>query len=182
MRIISGKHKGLVIPMPKGGDIRPTTDRAKEALFSILMGRYDFDDLSVLDLFAGTGGMTFEFISRGCAKVTAVEKNRRVLNQAKAFALRHNISDIDYVGADVFTYVKQSKHTFDLIFADPPYHLKTISQLPVLIQNAGLLNPEGLLIIEHESKLKWDHPNLIESRNYGQSVFSMFQFDVPLGK
>ncbi len=182
MRIIAGKHKGLTIPMPKGGEIRPTTDRAKEALFSILTSRFDFEDVSVLDLFSGSGNIGLEFVSRGCLSVTSVEKNRRVIKQTESFTQSKNIEHITFRCMDVFQYIKGCNETYDVIFADPPYHLKTIHHLPDLIQEHQLLNPKGLLIIEHESNLTWDTPYLVESRHYGQSVFSMFQFDVSLSQ
>ncbi|MCO4820381.1 MAG: 16S rRNA (guanine(966)-N(2))-methyltransferase RsmD [Bacteroidetes bacterium] len=180
MRIIAGKHKGLSIPMPKGGEIRPTTDRAKEALFSILTSRFDFEDITVLDLFAGSGNIGFEFVSRGCLHVTSVEKNRRVIKQSEEFTKSKNIEHMSFRCMDVFQYIKRCNDTYDVIFADPPYHLKTIQRLPELIQEQQLLNPKGLLIVEHESNLGWDTTYLVESRNYGQSVFSLFQFDVSL--
>lgn len=180
MRIIAGQHKGLPIPMPKGGDIRPTTDRAKEALFSMLTHQYDFESIKVLDLFAGSGNISFEFASRGCSDVIAVEKNRRVLKQSEQFAKDKNISGIRFTAADVMSYVKRSTEQFDIIFADPPYHLSSITQLPSLIHEHQLLTNKGLLVIEHESTLHWDNPFLVENRKYGQSVFSMFQFDVSL--
>ena len=180
MRIIAGKYKGLSIPLPKGGDIRPTTDRAKEALFSILTHSYDFDSIRVLDLFSGSGNVSFEFASRGCLAVQAVEKNKRVAKQAQLFARNKDISEIKFNSADVFGFIKRCDETFDIIFADPPYHLHSITNLPDLINEKGLLNPEGILIIEHESKLQWNSPFLSETRPYGQSVFSMFQFDVSL--
>ncbi|MFT5513601.1 MAG: 16S rRNA (guanine966-N2)-methyltransferase [Bacteroidia bacterium] len=180
MRIIAGKHKGLPIPMPKGGDIRPTTDRAKEALFSILASRYDFEEISVLDLFSGSGNVGFESVSRGCNNVTSIEKNRKVAMQAQTFAVDRKIKNIKFTSMDVFQFLKKCTQTFDIIFADPPYHLQSITSLPDLIEQQQLLNSNGLLIIEHESTLQWDHKHLIETRKYGQSVFSMFQFDVSL--
>ncbi len=180
MRIIAGQYKGLTIPLPKGGDIRPTTDRAKEALFSILIHRYDFTDISVLDLFAGSGNVGFEFASRGCPSVISVEKNKRVSKQAQTFANDKGISEVHFTSSDVFGYLKRCDTAFDIIFADPPYHLPTITSLPEIIQDRKLLKPGGLLIVEHESKLQWNNPFLVESRTYGQSVFSMFQFDVSL--
>ena len=182
MRIIAGKHKGLTIPLPKGGDIRPTTDRAKEALFSILSSRYDFDNITVLDLFAGSGNIGYEFISRGCARVTAVEKNRRVVKQNQAFTVLRDISNIRFQCMDAFQFLKTSSETYDIIFADPPYHLKTLLTIPDHVKESKVLKPNGLLVVEHESNLTWNTTDLVESRKYGQSVFSLFQFDVPLSE
>lgn len=182
MRIIAGKHRGLPIPMPKGGEIRPTTDRAKEALFSILSGRYDFEEIAVLDLFAGSGNVGFEFVSRGCKDVLSIEKNRKVAMQAQSFSSAKNIEHIKFQSMDAFQFIKKCTRTFDVIFADPPYHLNSITTLPEAISHYQLLNPAGLLIIEHESTLQWNEKHVVETRKYGQSVFSMFQFDVSLTK
>ncbi len=182
MRIVAGQYKGMIIPLPKGGTIRPTTDRAKEALFSILTSRINFENTSVCDLFSGSGNMAFEFASRGVESVIAVEKNRRVLDQAKTFAINKNINEVTFISSDAFRYLNQSDNQFDIIFADPPYNLKTISEIPNIVKRNNLLKPEGLLIIEHESNLSWNDEALIESRNYGQSVFSIFQFPVSLEK
>ncbi|MFT5724880.1 MAG: 16S rRNA (guanine966-N2)-methyltransferase [Bacteroidia bacterium] len=182
MRVIAGLYKGLTIPLPKGGDIRPTTDRAKEALFSILTNRYDVSECTVLDLFGGSGNVSFEFLSRGCNQITFVEKNQRVSKQAEAFAESKDISGIKFTTADVFAFIKRTSKKFDIIFADPPYNLYNISEIPTLVREKGLLKSKGTLIIEHDSKLQWDSSYLVESRPYGQSVFSMFQFDVSLNK
>lgn len=180
MRIIAGRYKGLTIPLPKGGDIRPTTDRAKEALFSILTNRYDFEAIGVLDLFAGSGNVSFEFASRGCPSVLSIEKNKRVAKQAQQFATDKGIDEVRFSSSDVFSYIKRCDTAFDIIFADPPYHLNNIVTLPEIIHENNLLKSGGILIVEHESKLQWENPFLIESRPYGQSVFSLFQFDVSL--
>lgn len=182
MRIIAGKYRGLTIPLPKGGDIRPTTDRAKESLFNILNTRYDLEEISVLELFGGSGNVAFEFASRGSQRILSIEKNKRVSEQAKKFALDRGMNEIQFISSDVFKYVPKLEEQFDIVFADPPYHLKNISQIPEIIHEHKLLKPDGLCIVEHESNLNWNNPYLIESRAYGQSVFSMFQFDVSLDK
>ena len=180
MRIIAGQYRGLSIPMPKGGDIRPTTDRAKESLFNILNTRYDLEEVSVLELFGGSGNVAFEFASRGSRRILSIEKNCRVSEQAKKFAAMRGIGQIQFLAADVFKYTKNIDEQFDIVFADPPYHLKNIGQIPEIILENNLLKPKGICIVEHESSLKWENQYLIESRAYGQSVFSMFQFDVSL--
>lgn len=176
MRIIAGKHRGLTVPLPKGGEIRPTTDRAKESLFSILTHRIDLELIKALDLFSGSGNISFELASRGCPGITSVEKNRRVSRQAKDFAENRNIEGIQFRAQDVHSYLKQCTDKFDLIFADPPYHMSGINTLPELIEDSDLLLPGGILIIEHETGLNWSHPKLEEVRKYGQSTFAIFQF------
>ncbi len=180
MRVIAGQYKGMVIPMPKKGSIRPTTDRSKEALFSIINSRYDLEECSVLDLFGGSGGVAFEFASRFSKEVVSVEMNRRVQQQCKDFAQTKGINEIRFVCSDVFSFLKRNGQLFDIIFADPPYDLTKIKELPDAVENSNALNKNGVLIIEHHSTLQWNHPSLIESRNYGQSVFSFFQFGLSL--
>jgi 16S rRNA (guanine(966)-N(2))-methyltransferase RsmD len=180
MRVISGRYRGLVIPMPKKGTIRPTTDRSKEALFSIIQSRYTIEELEVLDLFTGSASVALEFASREAKHVTSVELNRRVQQQNIQFAKSKNIEGLTFIVSDVFRFLKKSGVTYDLIFADPPYHLPRIKDLPDLVADNKLLNPGGTLIIEHHSSLQWEHQNLMETRAYGQSVFSFFQFGVSL--
>lgn len=180
MRVIAGKYKGMTIPMPKKGNIRPTTDRSKEALFSIINSRFDLENCAVLDLFTGSAGVAFEFASRYAQSVVSVEVNRRVQRQNADFAKEKNISEIRFISSDVFSFLKKQDEPFDIIFADPPYDLKKIQELPELVFSNKLLSPGGLLIIEHHSTLQWSNPHKFESRPYGQSVFSFFQFDVPL--
>ncbi|MCB9262802.1 MAG: 16S rRNA (guanine(966)-N(2))-methyltransferase RsmD [Flavobacteriales bacterium] len=175
MRIISGKYKGLTIPMPKGGDIRPTTDRAKESLFNILQNRFEMTNCEVLDLFSGSGNMAFEFASQDCQLVISVEKNRKITLQNIAFSMSKDI-DVQFITMNVFSFLKQSKDTFDIIFADPPYHLEKMSELPKLIFRQKLLKKGGLLVIEHHSSFKWNETIPSEQRVYGQSVFSFFEF------
>ena len=161
--------------MPKGGDIRPTTDRSKESLFSILSTQYILDACEVLDLFAGSGNISFEFASRGAQRIVSIEKNRRVQKQAKQFALDKSIQDITFLPFDAFKYLKSCSEQFDIIFADPPYHLNTIQEIPQLVLEKHLLKPGGMLIIEHHTTLAMHHPNLVDTRTYGQSVFSFFK-------
>jgi len=174
MRIVAGKYKGLQIPLPKNGDIRPTTDRAKEALFNILIHKHDLSSLKVLDLFCGSGNMSIEFASRGCPSVTGVELNSPVVKAVQNFIALRGIEEVEIVKSDVFRFIARSQEKYDVIFADPPYALATIKDLPKLIFESTLLTPGGILIMEHASQLSWNHPSWVESRNYGQSVFSFF--------
>lgn len=174
MRIVAGKYKGLQVPLPKVGDIRPTTDRAKESLFNILIHKLDLPSLKVLDLFCGSGNMSIEFASRGCLSVTGVELSSQVVKQVQNLITQREIENVEIVKADVFRFIVKSTEKYDIIFADPPYALAYIKDLPENIFEANLLSPDGLLIIEHASQLSWNHPSWLESRNYGQSVFSFF--------
>ncbi len=175
MRIISGKLKGRVITPPKNLRARPTTDFAKENLFNVLSHRIDLSEYEVLDLFAGTGSMSFEFASRGAESVVSVEihpiHQQFIARTAKEFGL----DTLYAVKANAFLYVKSTPKRFDLIFADPPYDLPRLEELPDLIFTHQLLKPDGLLILEHsKSKDFSDHPNFSERRSYGSVNFSFF--------
>ena len=177
MRIISGKHKGRRISAPKGLPVRPTTDMAKEALFNILNNTYYFEDLVVLDLFAGTGNISFEFASRGSQDITAVDKDFRCIKFIAKMAneLDFNISVIK---SDVFKFLEKININFDIIFVDPPYSFSSddCSGIAGIIFERRLLNENGLLIIEHSK-----HTDLTGLKNfsymkkYGGSVFSFFE-------
>lgn len=176
MRIVSGKYKGKRISAPKNLPVRPTTDMAKEALFNILNNRFYFDEIAVLDLFSGIGSISLEFASRGCANVVAVDQHQgcvRFLDQISQ-TMDANIACIK---SDAFTYLKNTEKKFDVIFADPPYDMdhSEFEKIIDLVIQRDLLEPEGLLIIEHRSKMKFDNNTaLTESRKYGSSAFSFF--------
>jgi 16S rRNA (guanine966-N2)-methyltransferase len=174
MRVIAGQYRGLPIPQPKGGHVRPTTDRAKEGLFNILSHKIELEGCNVLDLFAGSGNISIEFASRGCPKVTAVEKNPQIVNQIKSFIEQRGIMNVRVITQDVFSFLMRKSGPFQIIFADPPYDLPRIPELIDLVLNSSLLASEGMLIIEHPSQLTLSHPSLQDTRKYGQSVFSFF--------
>jgi 16S rRNA (guanine966-N2)-methyltransferase len=175
MRIIGGKLKGLRFFPPNNLPVRPTTDMAKEALFNILNNQIDFEGLEVLDLFSGTGNMSMEFASRG-AKVTSVDLSFGCVKFLKEIAQKHKIDSITSFKADVLKYLKDESATYDLIFADPPYDLPQIPQIPKLVFERGLLKSNGVLIVEHQTNKKLDdHPNFVEQRKYGFSSFSFFE-------
>lgn len=177
MRIVSGEFKGRRITAPKQLPVRPTTDMAKEALFNILNNLYYLDDISVLDLFAGTGNISYEFASRGCTDITAVDTEYgcvKFINEtAKSFEM-----PIKTVKADVFKFLKTHSQAYTVIFADPPYEfsLEQFTEIATTVFKNKLLEPDGTLIIEHSK-----HTNLSEaehysySKNYGGSVFSFFE-------
>ncbi len=178
MRIIGGRLKGRRFDPPADNwPTRPTTDFAREALFNILSNRVKWDGLQVLDLFGGAGGITFECISRGCAQVTYVERFGKALGFVKRTAVTLGIEDqIQLVKGDVFRFLERETRSFGLIFADPPYDLDRLAELPDLILNAGLLEMEGLLVLEHGPAQEFgDHLRFDQSRAYGQSRFTFFR-------
>ena len=177
MRIIGGKLKGIRLQPPANLPVRPTTDMAKEALFNILNNRYDFENCSVLDLFCGTGNLTFEFASRDAANILAVDMDYGCVNWVKNTAKKYEFDQVEVRKGDVFKLLKQLTGSYDLIFADPPYHLSNIPQLPVLVQEQQLLKPNGLLVVEHQSNMRLNNqPGYQETRKYGNSSFSFFEF------
>ncbi|NRD21452.1 16S rRNA (guanine(966)-N(2))-methyltransferase RsmD [Winogradskyella eckloniae] len=177
MRIISGLYKGRRILAPKKLPVRPTTDMAKEALFNILNNQYYFDDISVLDLFAGTGNISYEFASRGTNDITAVDAHfgciKFINETAEAFEMH-----IDTIKSDVFKFLEKNKQQHTIIFADPPYDfdLEAFSKIPQLVFNNELLHNEGVLIVEHSK-----HTDLSQiehysySKSYGGNMFSFFE-------
>jgi 16S rRNA (guanine966-N2)-methyltransferase len=176
MRIIGGALKGLRLNPPKNLPVRPTTDLAKEALFNILQNQVEFEGLRILDLFSGTGNISLEFASRGAEKVTAVDRSIHCIHYLKDTARQHSLSDIIAYKDDVFKYLQQETEQFDLIFADPPYDLNRIPEIPKIIFDRNLLSPGGLLIVEHQSMQNLsNHSAFIEQRKYGHSSFSFFK-------
>lgn len=177
MRIISGTHKGRRLIAPRNLPVRPTTDFAKEALFNILRNNYYFDEVSLLDLFAGTGNISYEFASRGTERITAVDAHYACVKYIQKTAEELDFS-IETVKSDVFKYLSAVSHGFDIIFADPPYNFedqKFEEIIGKILQN-NLINPNGLIIIEHSKNTDLSHlPRFKESRKYGGSVFSLFQ-------
>ncbi len=177
MRIISGKYKGKRLTAPKKLPVRPTTDMAKEGLFNILRNQYNFSLISVIDLFAGTGNISYEFISRGTQNITAVDSHYACLSYIKTIALELD-SPIETVKSDVYSYLEKVKHSADIIFADPPYDFTTeqFSKIAALVFDNELLNKDGVLIIEHSKHTSLEEsPYFSNSRKYGGSVFSFFK-------
>lgn len=176
MRIISGKLRGLRFNPPANLPVRPTKDNAKEALFNILNNTVDYDALSVLDLFSGTGNISLEFASRGVADITSVDKHPGCVFYLRDVAKQYTLEGIKAIKADVLKFLKEDRHTYDLIFADPPYDLAAMPQIAEIIFDRKLLNPGGLLIIEHPSLKRLDnHERFEEQRQYGYSSFSFFR-------
>jgi 16S rRNA (guanine(966)-N(2))-methyltransferase RsmD len=176
MRIISGKCRGRTIVPPRKLKARPTTDFAKENLFNILGNRYDFSEMDILDLFSGTGSISYEFASRGAKSVTAVEINTLHHSFIVDTARNLGLTQIYAVNANVHLYLKSCHRKFDIVFADAPYDMKGVEELPSQIFEAGVLKDGGLLIFEHSSSHNfWEHPNFCEIRTYGSVNFSIFK-------
>lgn len=176
MRIIGGALKGLRLNPPKNLPVRPTTDLAKEALFNILLNKIEFEGIKVLDLFSGTGNISLEFASRGAAEVVSIDRSLQCINYLKDTARQHKLTQIKTFKADVLKYLQMETEQYDLIFADPPYDMNQIPELPKIIFEKNLLLPGGLLIVEHQSLQNLsNHPAFVEQRKYGHSSFSFFQ-------
>lgn len=177
MRIIGGRFKGRRFHPPADKwPTRPTTDFAKEALFNILNNHFDFEAIRVLDLFGGTGNHSYEFISRGCADVTYVDKFTGCVQFVRKTAQQLDIeSSLKIYQMDVFRFIETASSQWDFIFAGPPYGLPTIDTIPDLIFEKKLLAPEGWFVLEHNPHHDFvHHPRLIDIRNYGQTFFSFF--------
>jgi len=175
MRIIGGTLRGIRLNPPKNLPVRPTTDLAKEALFNILQNQIELENIRVLDLFSGTGNISLEFASRGAAMVTTVDRNLGGINYIKDTARKYGLENIKTFKADVFKYLDVETEQYDVIFADPPYDLNRIPEIPKLVFEKNLLLPGGLLIVEHQSMQNLsNHPSFTEMRKYGHSGFSFF--------
>ncbi len=178
MRIISGKYKGKRLSAPKKLPVRPTTDRAKEALFNILNHRVSWETLKVMDLFAGIGSISFEFASRGAAAITAVDVFAGCTRYIAKIAQELDLP-ITALTADVFTYLPRIREKYNLIFADPPYDIapEQFSKIVALIFEKELLEVAGILVVEHSPRTDLSHnPHFVEQRKYGSSVFSFFEY------
>ncbi|NGM61475.1 methyltransferase domain-containing protein [Sphingobacterium sp. SGG-5] len=176
MRIIGGRLGGLRLNPPNKLPVRPTTDLAKEALFNILEHQLDWEELDCLDLCCGTGNISFELASRGVQAVDAIDIHMKCLLYIKETCHKHTIENIQVRKADIFTYIGSCKKKYDFIFADPPYDLPKLPQIPQLISDKGLLNEGGLLVVEHPSTRKMVvHPSFTDIRKYGYSSFSFYQ-------
>lgn len=177
MRIISGEHKGFRFPTRNMPHARPTTDRAKEALFNILDQTYYYEDCKVLDLYAGLGSISLEFCSRGCLDVTSVDFNRKSIGYILELIKKLNLKLV-LKQLKVLKFLEKDKEQYDIIFADPPYSATPeIHKLIESIASKNKLKEGGVFILEHETMTDFQHPNITEKRNYGQSTFSFFNFD-----
>lgn len=176
LRIISGKYGGRILNPPKNFRARPTTDLAREGLFNILSNHYHFDEMKVLDLFAGTGCIGLEFLSRGVEYVDFIEKNFIHYNFIRQALTLLNIDNAKVIRADFFKIIHRIDKRYDLVFADPPYDLPDFEKIPGIILEADILSPEGLLILEHSGNLSFEnHPLFTNHRKYGSVNFSFFK-------
>ncbi|TBX64823.1 16S rRNA (guanine(966)-N(2))-methyltransferase RsmD [Flavobacterium silvisoli] len=179
MRIISGKYKGRRIMPPKNLPVRPTTDMSKEALFNVLNNHFNFSELKVLELFAGTGSISYEFASRGCSPILCVDGDMGCVNFIKKTAKEFDF-DITALKSDVFKFLEKHTGNYDIIFADPPYGMtqNEFEKIVELIFENELLDEEGMLVVEHSKYTKLDHmAHYSFQKNYGGSVFSFFEFE-----
>lgn len=179
MRIISGKYKGRRIQAPKKLPVRPTTDMAKEALFNVLNNNFNFSGLRVLELFAGTGNISYEFASRGSHPITAVDGDFGCVTFIKKTATEFDF-DITALKSDVFSYLERCKNSYDIIFADPPYHLSQNDFEKIITQifDNEILDEEGMLIIEHSKDTSLEHMiHFSFAKRYGGTIFSFFEFE-----
>jgi 16S rRNA (guanine(966)-N(2))-methyltransferase RsmD len=176
MRIISGILGGRRINQPaKMPNTRPTTDIAKEGLFNILQNNIDFENIKTLDLFGGTGSISYELASRGANDLTVIEKDISMYEFIKKTSEQLKIENFKVIKMDVFKFLEQCNETFDLIFAGPPYALQNIDELPVLIAKKNLLNENGWFVLEHTPRNDYNnYPMFAKQRNYGTTVFSIF--------
>lgn len=175
MRIISGRYRGRTIVPPRNLRARPTTDFAKENLFNVLGNLVDWDEVDVLDLFSGTGSISYEFCSRGARNVTSVEINAVHHAFIRKTAEQLGFDQLHALKANVFLYLKSCAKQFDIIFSDAPYDLAGAEQVVDLVFEKKLLKEDGLLIFEHSDKKKFEeHPNFWQTRSYGSVNFSFF--------
>ena len=179
MRIISGALKGRKISPPsRMSNTRPTTDLAREGLFNILSNHFDISSLETLDLFAGTGAISFEFASRGSLSQTLVEKDGFMIEFIKNTNELLHIKSMKVVKMDVIQFLSTCSNSFDLIFADPPYGMPASEQLPDVIFNNHLINKGGWFVLEHTTDQDFTkHLKFATERKYGSTIFSIFSED-----
>ena len=176
MRIISGIHGGRRISPPANmPHTRPTTDIAKEGLFNILQNNLEIEDLKTLDLFGGTGCISYELASRGCTDLTIVEKDPKMYEFIKKTAASLHFNNFNLIRGEVFKFIETCNQQYDFIFAGPPYALGTIDEIPLKIFEKKLLRPGGWFVLEHTPRndyKKFEHYR--SERNYGTTIFSIF--------
>ena len=176
MRIITGKYKGRHFDIPRAFKARPTTDFAKENIFNVMTGYLDFEDAHALDLFAGTGSISLELLSRGCSQVVSVEADHDHAGFIRQCFEKLKDDNCVLIRGDVFRFIKGCHQQFDFIFADPPYALETLSRIPDLVLQSGLLKPDGVFVFAHGKQNDFSQtPGFIEHRAYGSVNFSIFQ-------
>ena len=176
MRIIKGKYAHRRLPKPKGFTARPTTDFAKEGLFNILFNYFDFEEKQILDLFAGSGGISYEFASRGCANITSIERDYKHYAYICKMVAKFEMDEITPLKTDAFKYMETCRAQYNIIFADPPYDLETLNTIPDLIFEKNLLKENGMFVLEHSKNDDFsNHKRFILHKNYGSVNFSFFE-------
>ncbi len=179
MRIIGGKFRGKTIMPPQGYKARPTTDFAKEGLFNILNNEFEMEGLKVLDLFGGTGAISYEFASRGAEMVYCVEMLPLHANFIKSQASKFGMSNLTVVRHNVFEFLEICREKFDIVFADPPYALEGLDTLPDKVFSQDILHPGAYFILEHPQEFNFSsHPRFCKERKYGNVHFSFFEMPV----
>ena len=175
MRIITGIYKGRHFDIPRTFKARPTTDFAKENIFNVLMQYTGFEGATALDLFSGTGSISLELLSRGCKQVVSVELDRDHHRFIQECLKKLNTDKCVPIRGDVFRFLKSCKQQYDFIFADPPYALKELPQIPDIIFERQLLKEDGLFVFEHGKDYDFsNHPHFLEHRSYGSVNFTLF--------
>ena len=176
MRIISGKYGGRKIKPPVNmPHTRPTTDMAKEGLFNILQNRMDLEGIKTLDLFGGTGSISYELASRGAADLTVIEKDAAMYSFIKGNMDMLKVENYKIIRLEVFSYLNSCTEQFNFIFAGPPYALGSIDELPKIIISKKLIAPKGYFVLEHTPRNAYENFTGFQfQRNYGTTVFSFF--------
>lgn len=174
MRIVAGDLKGRRLMPPSNIEVRPTTDFAKESLFNILRNKIEFPECTALDLFCGTGGISFEFVSRGIRQITSIDINPKCIAFINKTKEQFKVDNLFALRQDAFVYLGRSKMQFDVVFADPPYDMQNFDLVPELVLQS-FVKPGGLFILEHSREHSYeDNPYFSEHRNYGKVNFTFF--------
>src|SRR5690554_2226465 len=176
MRIVGGKYKGRLFHPDKKFSARPTTDLAKEGLFNILANRYDFEGMKVLDLFSGTGSIGYEFLSRYASEVTFIDKDHHHIRFIKKTISQLNEENAIIIQDDIFRFLKNCPFSYDIVFADPPFEIPYLNEIPKAVFESNVLNDNSLFILEHSKGHDFSkHEKFVELRKYGKVRFSFFR-------
>lgn len=175
MRIVAGELRGRRLNPPTNIPVRPTTDFAKESLFNILRNKIEFSECTALDLFCGTGGISFEFVSRGIRQITSIDMNPKCIAFINKTKEQFGVDNLFALRQDAFVYLGRSKMQYDVVFADPPYEMQNFDLVPDLVLKS-FLKPGGLFVLEHSKEHSYqDNPYFVEQRHYGKVNFTFFK-------
>ena len=176
MRVISGSLGGRRFNPPQLANTRPTTDFGKTGLFNILNNHIDFEEVSFLDLFSGTGSISYEFASRGCKNILAIDQDQQCVKFISKMIQEWKLEGMEVIKGDVLKFIETSRQKFDVIFAGPPYALENIAKIPKIIFDRDLLNDDGWFILETDPRYDFSaHPSFARKTNYGQTTFHFFR-------